>query len=110
MASEAAAAEPAAWCALVRVRHEQKAQILRGLLESAGIPCQVVSKALAEMPVPAATFLSYFEIWVRESDEALARQLIREGGEAETACPTCGHLGSSDGGSCEYCGTTRAGR
>lgn len=93
-----------AWTSLLRVRKPDTAQIIEGLLESAGIECQVVGKSFGEMPVPAVDSLARIDIWVPESRAAEARALLADAREATKACSGCGHLSSADEPACEYCG------
>ncbi len=50
------------WVSLLRVRREDNAEIIHGLLESADIPCEVIDKMAAQMPLPVSATLSRFEI------------------------------------------------
>src|SRR5436309_11453519 len=58
------------WAPLMRVRKKENAEIVRGLLESEGIECEVIDKTFSEMPVPALETVSFLEIWVPDSQAA----------------------------------------
>ena len=90
------------WIALLRTKRPDSAEIIRGLLESEEIPCEVINKAISEMPVPAATS-SYFEIWVPAAQAAAARALLNEAREGTRPCPACGHMSAVEEPRCEYC-------
>ena len=91
------------WVALLRARRPDSASIICGLLTSDGIPCQMMNKALSEMPVPAATYASYFEIWVPADQAARARALLNEARQGTVPCPSCGHMSAAEEPRCEYC-------
>jgi len=90
------------WIALLRTRRPDSAEIICGLLESEEIPCEMMNKAISEMPVPAGTS-SYFEIWVPAAQAAAARALLNEAREGTVPCPACGHRSAVEEPRCEYC-------
>jgi len=92
------------WESLLRVRREDNAEIIRGLLESADIPCEVIDKMAAQMPLPVSTTLSRFEIWVPEARANEARNVLNEAREGTVPCPACGHMSAAEESACEYCG------
>src|SRR5262245_2984898 len=77
------------WTSLMRVRGEETAAIIEGLLESAGIDCEVIGKTVSELPVPAVTGLSYVEIWVPESRAAEGRRILDDAREGTSPCKAC---------------------
>ncbi len=91
------------WIALLRARRPDSAAIICGLLESEEIPCEMMNKAISEMPVPAATYASYFEIWVPAAQAGRARALLNEAREGTVPCPACGHMSAAEEPRCEYC-------
>ncbi|HEY3175775.1 MAG TPA: DUF2007 domain-containing protein [Candidatus Polarisedimenticolia bacterium] len=92
------------WTVLMRVRDDETAEIVRGLLMSGGIECQIVGKAFVEMPVPVVDSLSRIEICVPQARAEEARAILNETREGTAPCPSCGHMSSADAPSCEYCG------
>src|SRR5678816_2733656 len=68
------------WTALMRVRNQENAEIVRGLLQSQGFDCEVIDKRLSEMPMPVEA-IAYLEIWVPESQAPEARALLNEARE-----------------------------
>lgn len=95
------------WTPLMRVRKKENAEIVRGLLESEGIECEVIDKTFSEMPVPALETVSFLEIWVPEAQAPEARGLLNEVREGTVPCSSCGHMSAADEPSCEYCGAPR---
>ncbi|HZI93502.1 MAG TPA: DUF2007 domain-containing protein [Patescibacteria group bacterium] len=91
------------WTALMRVRNQENAEIVRGLLQSQGFDCEVIDKRLSEMPMPVEA-IAYLEIWVPESQAPEARALLNEAREGTVACKACGHMSAADEPVCEYCG------
>jgi putative signal transducing protein len=91
------------WTTLMRVRRLETAEIVRGLLDSAGIESEVIDKTTSEMPLPALETISYLEICVPESAAAEARRVLNETREGTIPCPTCGHMSSAEEAVCEYC-------
>ena len=100
--------EEGAWKVLARTRGREHAEIIHGMLESNGIECEIISKALSEMPVPAAGFTSHYEIWVPEDAAEDARRLMAESADGSEPCPTCGHLPAPGESTCEYCSASRS--
>lgn len=96
------------WAVLMRVRTQETAEIIRGLLESSGIECEIVGKAFVEIPVPDVEAMARLEIWVPESFVDDARALLNEAREGTAPCRSCGHMSSDADPSCEYCGATLA--
>ncbi|MFQ5701138.1 MAG: DUF2007 domain-containing protein [Acidobacteriota bacterium] len=104
------AAEPAGpeWSVLRRTRHAESAEIIKGLLASEGIACEVVSRAFSEMPVPVATGASYFELWVPKADLSKSRELLESTQRSTVPCANCEHMPYEDEAVCEYCGAALA--
>ena len=94
------------WAVLMRVRKQETAEIILGLLESTGIECEIVGKAFGEVPVPAIDSMARLEIWVPESCVEDARALLNETREGTAPCRSCGHMSSDADSACEYCGAT----
>ena len=92
------------WTVLMRVRRDETAEIIHGLLESEGIDCEIVGKDFAEMPVPAVDSLSRREIWVPQARADEARGILNEAREGTAPCSSCGHMSSAEEPACEYCG------
>ena len=92
------------WSFLSRVRRRDSAEIIRGLLDSAAIQCEVIDKTLSEMPLTLGEPSSYLEIWVPEESVGEARGVLNEAREGTAPCPACGHMSSVEETSCEYCG------
>ena len=59
---------------------EAEAQIIKGLLESNGIPCLLKSNAAPSVHVFAVDGLGEVEVMVKESRAEEAKRLIGEGG------------------------------
>lgn len=96
------------WAVLMRVRTQENAEIVHGLLESSGIECEIVGKAFVEVPVPAIDSMARLEIWVPESCVDDARALLNEARDGTAPCRSCGHMSSDVDPACEYCGATLA--
>ena len=100
-ASDASSEEK--WIPLMRVRNQENAEIVRGLLQSQGFDCEIIDKRLSEMPMPVEA-IAYLEIWVPESQAPEARALLNEAREGTVACKSCGHMSAANEPVCEYCG------
>jgi hypothetical protein len=94
------------WTVLLKVRREETADIVAGLLESAGIPCEVIDKTTSEFPMPAVESMSRLEIWVPQDRVDDARRLLNDAREGTTPCASCGHMSSAAETACEYCGAS----
>lgn len=92
------------WICLLRVNDEESALIVRGMLETAGIECEMIDKRAAEMPVPVVDAISRLEIWVPAASAAQARHLLDSARDEMRPCPACGHTSSAQDRVCEYCG------
>ncbi|HKY34027.1 MAG TPA: hypothetical protein VJV23_15965 [Candidatus Polarisedimenticolia bacterium] len=92
------------WTVLLRVRREETAEIVRGLLESNGLECKIIRKTASELPVPVVDTMSRFEIWVPETIAADAMQLLNDAREGTIPCRSCGHRSAPEEASCEHCG------
>lgn len=96
------------WIPIMRLRRQENAAIIQGLLESEGIEAEVIDKTLAQMPLPVSGRLSRVEIWVPETKADAARQLIEASEMTTTPCPKCGALSTSEETACESCGAPLA--
>ncbi|HET6373983.1 MAG TPA: DUF2007 domain-containing protein [Candidatus Polarisedimenticolia bacterium] len=88
----------------MRVGLEQNAQIIQGLLTSAGLECEVINKTVVEFPVPALDPRARIEIWVPEHQAAEATAVLEEARKEAAPCPSCGHMSAAEEAVCEYCG------
>ena len=94
------------WPTLLRVRQEETASIISGLLESAGIPNEVIDKGTSELPIPDVESMSRIEILVPPDRVDEARQLLNDAREGTAPCAACGHRTSAGETICEYCGAS----
>ena len=92
------------WLTLLRVREDETASIIAGLLNSAGIPNEVIGKTTAELPIPDVDVMSRIEIWVPRDRADEARALLNDARDGTSPCASCGHMSSAGGQACEYCG------
>lgn len=81
---------------------EQVAHIIRGYLESEGIPCVLENVTFHAAPAPE-TGLTQARLWVQKTDAQAARNLIAEH-EQFNICSACGHVAGADDTSCDFCG------
>jgi len=81
---------------------EQAAYIIRGYLESEGIPCVLENATFHAAPAPTAA-LTRVRLWVQKTDVEKARSLIAEH-EQFAICSACGHVANADDTSCDFCG------
>lgn len=81
---------------------EDKAHIVRGFLESEGIPCQLENVSFHAGPAPAGE-LTKVRLWSKTSDVERARRLIQEH-EQFTTCSSCGHVALGEDEKCDFCG------
>ena len=87
---------------LCTVLDEAKAYIMRGFLESEGIPCQLENVSFHAEPAPVAD-LTQVRLWTLREDMARARILLEER-EAIQICSACvAEVGAQDK-ACQNCG------
>lgn len=84
------------------IAQEENAYIIRGFLESEGIPCQLENMSFHASPAPA-TLLTKVRLWVRKTDLEQARSLIEEH-ENFNLCSSCGHVVNASDTTCDFCG------
>ncbi len=89
---------------LCTVIQEENAYILRGFLESEGIPCQLENLSFHATPAPGSG-LTRVRLWIKKDDGDRARKLIHEH-EQFTACSSCGHVVQAQDTVCDFCGET----
>jgi hypothetical protein len=87
---------------LCTVLNEAKAHIMRGFLESEGIPCQLENISFHAGPAPVADLMKV-RLWAKKEDVERARKLLeeRQGVQVCSACETettlecevCSHCG-----------------
>jgi len=86
------------------VMYESKAHIIRGYLESEGIPCQLENATFNMEPVPVPSLMKV-RLWTRREDVERARQLIAEH-EQFSICSACGGVVLDEDRVCDFCGAT----
>ncbi len=84
------------------VVQEENAYIIRGFLESEGIPCQLENVSFHAGPAPAGE-LTKVRLWTRKEDVGAARRLIDDHEQLDT-CSACGHVASEQDTVCDFCG------
>ena len=87
---------------LCTVLNEAKAHIMRGFLESEGIPCQLENISFHAEPAPVADLMKV-RLWTLKEDAEQARRVLqeresvqvfsgckKEEGSQDDICPHCG--------------------
>ena len=87
---------------LCTVLNEAKAYIMRGFLESEGIPCQLENISFHAEPAPVAD-LTKVRLWTLREDAERARQLLEER-EAIQVCSVCETEVAEQDEVCPHCG------
>lgn len=82
------------------VIEEENAYIIRGFLESEGIPCQIENVTFHAAPGGALTKV---RLWTKKEDLEKARRLIDEH-EKFNYCSSCGHVAAIRDDVCDFCG------
>ncbi len=84
------------------VSQEENAYIIRGYLESEGIPCQLENLTFHAAPGGA---LSKVKLWTKKTDVERARELL-DAHEHSNFCSSCGHVAEANDTACDFCGST----
>jgi predicted amidophosphoribosyltransferase len=87
---------------LCTVLNEAKAYIMRGFLESEGIPCQLENISFHAEPAPVAD-LTKVRLWTLREDAERARKLLEER-EAIQVCSVCETEVAEQDEVCSHCG------
>ncbi len=87
---------------LCTVLDEAKAYIMRGFLESEGIPCQLENISFHAEPAPVADLMKV-RLWTLREDAAQARELLEEC-ENVRLCSACGEEVAARDEVCLHCG------
>lgn len=82
------------------IPEEQTAYIIRGYLESEGIPCQMENVTFHAAPGGALTRV---RLWVKKTDVPRTRKLM-EDHEEFNYCSSCGHVAAAQDAACDFCG------
>lgn len=81
---------------------EEAAFIVRGFLESEGLPCQLENLSFHATPALGGE-LTKVRLWVRKEDVETVRGLIDEH-EQLNHCSSCGHVATGSDEVCDFCG------
>ena len=84
------------------VTQEENAYIIRGFLESEGIPCQLENVSFHAGPAPVGE-LTKVRLWTKKEDVEFVRHLV-EDHENFATCSDCGHVASAEDTTCDFCG------
>jgi predicted amidophosphoribosyltransferase len=87
---------------LCTVLNEAKAHIMRGFLESEGIPCQLENISFHAEPAPVADLMKV-RLWTLREDAEQALKLLEERERIQT-CPVCETEALSEDTVCRQCG------
>jgi len=87
---------------LCTVLNEAKAYIMRGFLESEGIPCQLENISFHAEPAPVADLMKV-RLWTLKADAERARQLLEER-ESIQICSVCETEVAEQDEVCMHCG------
>lgn len=87
---------------LCTVLNEAKAYIMRGFLESEGIPCQLENISFHAQPAPVADLMKV-RLWTLKEDADRARQLLEER-ESIQICSVCEKEVAEQDEVCSHCG------
>jgi predicted amidophosphoribosyltransferase len=87
---------------LCTVLNEAKAYIMRGFLESEGIPCQLENISFHAEPAPVADLMKV-RLWTLREDVVRARQLLEEC-ESVEICSACEKEVAEQDKVCPHCG------
>jgi predicted amidophosphoribosyltransferase len=84
----------------VTVTDEETAYIIRGYLESEGIPCQIENVTFHAAPSEGLTRV---RLWTKKVDVSRVRRLLDEH-EDYNLCSHCGHIADPKDRFCDFCG------
>ena len=87
---------------LCTVLNEAKAHIMRGFLESEGIPCQLENISFHAEPAPVADLMKV-RLWTLKEDADEARRLLQER-ESVQVCSSCAKEVYAQDEICPHCG------
>ena len=87
---------------LCTVLNEPKAHIMRGFLESEGIPCQLENISFHAEPAPVADLMKV-RLWTLREDADEARRLLQER-ESIQVCSGCAKEVAAQHKVCPHCG------
>ena len=87
---------------LCTVLNEAKAHIMRGFLESEGIPCQLENISFHAEPAPVADLMKV-RLWTLKEDAEQARRLLQER-ESVQVCSGCSTEVDAQDVVCPHCG------
>ncbi len=87
---------------LCTVLNESKAHIMRGFLESEGIPCQLENISFHAEPAPVADLMKV-RLWTLKEDAEQARRLLQER-ESIQVCSGCATEVDERDETCPHCG------
>ena len=87
---------------LCTVLNEAKAHIMRGFLESEGIPCQLENISFHAEPAPVADLMKV-RLWTLKEDADEARRLLQER-ESVQVCSCCTKEVYAQDEICPHCG------
>ena len=87
---------------LCTVLNEAKSHIMRGFLESEGIPCQLENISFHAEPAPVADLMKV-RLWTLKADAERARQLLEER-ESIQICSVCETEVAEQDEVCMHCG------
>ena len=87
---------------LCTVLNEAKAHIMRGFLESEGIPCQLENISFHAEPAPVADLMKV-RLWTLKEDADEARRLLQER-ESVQVCSGCANEVYAQDETCPHCG------
>ena len=87
---------------LCTVLNEAKAHIMRGFLESEGIPCQLENISFHAEPAPVADLMKV-RLWTLKEDADEARRLLQER-ESVQVCSGCAKEVYAQDETCPHCG------
>ena len=87
---------------LCTVLNEAKAHIMRGFLESEGIPCQLENISFHAEPAPVADLMKV-RLWTLKEDADEARRLLQER-ESVQVCSSCAKEVYAQDETCPHCG------
>ena len=82
---------------------ENLGYIIRGSLESEGIPCFLENATFHSYPIPGSTAFTNVRLWTSKTNVVHARQIIQER-ESCVICLSCKHVSEQKESFCFFCG------